>query len=139
MSPRTWKVRPFTPLAASVHSHTTIGAIFAGGCESGVAASNCSSSPRGAMVIAITSAHLAVATEYSEVDLPSASGRIALQRTPKRPSSRATVRVSPTTPSFAAAYATADGCPNPDPDDVLTITPDPCPARCGVASRIIAK
>ena len=116
MSPRTWKVRPFTLPAASVQSHTTIGAIFDGGCDSGVAASNWDSFPRGDIVKAMSDAHLAVPTSYSRVEVPSASGRMALQRTPKRPSSRATVRVSPTTPSLAEAYATAEGCPKPEPE-----------------------
>ena len=76
-------------------------------------------------MIDISVAHFDVRSPYSVVDTPSANGRMALQRTPKRPSSRATVRVRPTTPSFADAYATADGCPNPDPELVLTITPEP--------------
>ena len=41
------------------------------------------------------------------------------------------MRVSPTTPSFAAAYATADGCPNPDPELVFTAC-----ARFGVAVEV---
>ncbi len=109
VSPPTWKVRPLTPRAASVQSHTTIGEIFAGGCESGVAVLNASRAPRGAIVIDMSVDHFDVRSPYSLVDIPSASGRIALQRTPKRPSSRATVLVSPTTPSLADAYATAEG------------------------------
>ena len=31
VSPPTWNVRPLTPLAASVHNHTTRGEILAGG------------------------------------------------------------------------------------------------------------
>ena len=61
------------------------------------------------MVTDMSVVHFDVRSAYSFVDIPSANGRMALHRTPKRPSSLATVRVRPTTPSFADAYATADG------------------------------
>src|SRR5579864_2478349 len=64
---------------------------------------------------------------------------MALQRTPNRPSSRATVRVRPMTPSLAAAYAMLDGCPNPEPELVLTMTPERCRHMWGAALRIMAK
>ena len=89
-SPVTWKVRPLTSRAASVQSHTTIGEIFAGGCVSGVAAANCDACPpRGRIVIAMSVGPLRGAPRCTpRSSVPSASGRIALQRTPNRPSSR---------------------------------------------------
>src|SRR5215216_4772506 len=92
VSPETWNVRPFTLRAASVHSQTTIGAILRGGNFVGSVRPGCTDPGVGPIVSAIRSDHRDVATAYSSVEVPSANGRIALHRTPKRPSSRATVR-----------------------------------------------
>ena len=61
--------------------------------------------PPGCIVTSINSVHRAVRWRYASTDPPGATalGRMALQRIPKRPSSFATVRVKPMTPSFAAA------------------------------------
>ena len=75
----------------------------------------------------------------SVVDTPAANGLIALQRMPNLPTSRATVRVNPITPSRDEAWAIDPGWPNPEPELVLTMLPEPWRAICGVAARIIAK
>ena len=41
--------------------------------------------------------------------------------------------------SFAAAYTLLDGCPKPDPELVLTITPLPWRHMYGAAYLIMAK
>src|ERR1700712_5282770 len=103
-SPDTWKLRPFTFAAASVHSQTTNGAILLDGNCAGSKSGRLSTPGSGPIVRVITRVQFpAVFFAYSVVETPVAKGRIALQRTPNLPSSLATVRVSPITPSFAVA------------------------------------
>jgi hypothetical protein len=89
--------------AASVQSHTTSGEIFRAGNCSGSKSGWDSTPGSGPMVSVMTLIHEPASLAYSAVDTPVANGRMALQRTPKRPISFAVVRVRPITPSLAVA------------------------------------
>ena len=64
-------------------------------------------------------------------------GQMQLTRMPCGPYSRATVRVSPTTPALAAEYAELRASPTrPAAEAVLRITPPPWLTIWGMAARI---
>src|SRR5690606_20935132 len=61
-------------------------------------------------------------------------GRMALQRMPKGPSSRAQLRVSPSTPAFEAMYGARNGMPvRVEQVEKLTIEPPPLAFNMGIA------
>src|SRR5579863_6451020 len=108
-SPRTSNVRPLMFRAASVHSQTTNGEILRGG-NSSASNSNFLAVPgTGPMVSVISCSQGRDFSAKSVVDMPTAKGRIALQRMPNRPTSMATVRVKPITPSREEAWAIDPG------------------------------
>ena len=107
-SPNTRNVHPLTPAAASVHSHTTNGAILAGAITS---AGACSLGRP--MVASMSGRHGAECSLYSCTCSVIASGRIALQRMPKRPTSIAAVRVRPIRPSLAVGVRAVRRVPEP--------------------------
>ena len=105
-SPPTTKSRPFTFAAESVHRYTTSGATISGAsasiwdtaCSAPVSLSLSPPPRREARARCIASR-----SSGERVSRVPARGRMAFAVTPYRPRSRASVRVSPTMPSLAAA------------------------------------
>ena len=82
-----------------MHCHTTSRAILRGAIALElVSGAEAEEALWGAMVRAMRAVHRAVRAAHSAVGAPSARGRMALHRTPNRPTSQPAVRVKPMRP-----------------------------------------